>query len=236
MVRYDTLTYRDQPYVKVSPTDRARSSGVPPGELALFYSASGNALIVTFREDLLHRALDRQIARTQAAPTGQPTDAAKPSADRGQAPAAVPPAKPRAWLGSNVGLQIDQKAIEYLMNLSSGEIRDAMQLRAWGNLPILNEWKRRYPKEDPVAVHRRLWHTELVCPGGGRYEWNEQFQTMESTVYGHPGQPKAGPAAPPVLAGFRFADFGLTFEDQGLRAAVSLERRGDKKVEEKPVK
>jgi hypothetical protein len=260
MVRYDALSYHDQPYVKVSPTDRARTSGVPQGELALYYSASGDALILTLREDLLHRALDRQIARAKAKqPADQPGDAAKPVGDSGKAQAGasgvplaasqpvsretradklpVPPtAKSRPWLGSNVGLQLDQQAIEYLMNLSAREIQDGMQLRAWGNLPILNEWKRRYPKEDPVEVHRRLWHTELVCPGGGRYQWNEQFQTMESTVYGHPGQPQKGPAAPPVLAGFRFVDFGLTFEDQGLRAAVSLERRGEKKAEEKQAK
>ncbi len=191
MVRYDTLSYHDQPYVKVSPTDRARTSGGPPGELALYYSASGDALILTLREDLLHRALDRQIARAKAKePADQPADAAKPVGNGGQSQAAGPLAKPRPWLGANVGLQVDQQAIEYLMNLSAREIRDGMQLRAWGNLPILNEWKRRYPKEDPVEVHGRLWHTELVCPGGGRYQWNEQFQTMESTVYGHPGQPQ----------------------------------------------
>jgi hypothetical protein len=224
MVRYDTLSYHDQPYVKVSPTDRARTSGVPQGELALYYSASGDALILTLREDLLHRALDRQIARKVSQET------------RADKPPVPPPAKPRPWLGANVGLQVDQQAIEYLMNLSAREVRDGMQLRAWGNLPILNEWKRRYPKEDPVEVHRRLWHTELVCPGGGRYQWNEQFQTMESTVYGHPGQPQKGPAAPPVLAGFRFVDFGLTFEDQGLRAVVGLERRLENKAEEKQAK
>ena len=249
MVRYDTLSYHDQPYVKVSPTDRARSSGVPPGELAFYYSASGDALIVTFREDLLHRALDRQIARSkakeQAHPPADATPGATSGATAGSSSSVVPgvtagssssPEKPRPWLGSNVGLQIDPRAIEYLANLFTPEFQDGMQLRAWGNLPILNQWKRRYPKEDPVAVHRRLWHTELVCPGGGRYRWNEQFQTMESTVHGHPGQPQKGPAAPPLLAGFRFVDFGLTFEDQGLRAAVALERRPEKKADVKPAK
>ena len=237
MVRYDALSYHDQPYVKVSPTDRARTSGLPPGEVAIYYSASGDALIVTFREDLLHRALDRQIARTKA----KQADAAKGDTAglSSSAESAVgqddhgTPAKPRPWLGSNVGLQVDPRAIEYLAKLFARELQDGMQLRAWGNLPILNEWKRRYPKEDPVEVHRRLWHTELLCPGGGRYQWSEQFQTMESTVYGHPGQPKEGPAAPPLLAGFRFIDFGLTFEDQGLRAVVALERRPEKKAEEK---
>ena len=245
MVRYDTLSYHDQPYVKVSPTDRARSSGVPPGELAFYYSASGDALIVTFREDLLHRALDRQIARAKAKEQANPPADATSGATAGSSSSVVPgatagssssPEKPRPWLGSNVGLQVDPRTIEYLANLLAPEFQIGMQVRAWGNLPILNQWKRRYPKEDPVAVHRRLWHTELVCPGGGRYRWNEQFQTMESTVYGHPGQPQEGPAAPPVLAGFRFVDFGLTFEDQGLRAAVVLEHRPEKKADQKPAK
>ena len=100
-----------------------------------------------------------------------------------------------------------------------------MQASAWGNLPILNEWKRRYPGRDPVDVHRQLWHAELLCPGGGKYVWNEKCGTMESTVYGHPGDPKQGPPAPPVLSSFRKADFGLTFENQGLRARATLERQ-----------
>jgi hypothetical protein len=234
MVRYDTLTYRDQPYVKVSPTERAKTSGMPPGELALYYSASGEALIVTFREDLLKRALDRQIARAKGQSKTDPAaGSAKSSAEGDPAQAAASPAVPRPWLGSNVGLQVDQRTIEYLMKFFAEEIQGGTRLRSWGNLPILNEWKRRYPKEDPVQVHQRLWHTELVCPGGGRYEWNEQFQTMESPVYGHPGRPKTGPATPPLLAAFRFVDFGLTFEDQGLRAAVKLERPAEKGAEKK---
>ena len=47
---------------------------------------------------------------------------------------------------------------------------------------------------------------------------------MESTVYGHPGEPKEGPPAPPVLSGFACGDFGLTLENQGLRARVELHR------------
>ena len=63
------------------------------------------------------------------------------------------------------------------------------------NLPALNEWKRLFPDRDPVAVHREVWGVTLVCPGGGNYVWNEKYATMESTVYGHPGQPKSGPPA-----------------------------------------
>ena len=44
----------------------------------------------------------------------------------------------------------------------------------WGNLPILNEWKRLFPDRDPVEVHQQVWQVELVCPGGGKYVWNEK--------------------------------------------------------------
>ena len=101
-----------------------------------------------------------------------------------------------------------------------------MQTQAWNNLPILNEWKRLYPDRDPVELHERVWKIRLLCPGGGRYVWNDKYQTMESTVYGHPGQPKAGPPAPPVLSTFNAADFGLTLENDGLRGRVELQRAG----------
>ncbi len=102
-----------------------------------------------------------------------------------------------------------------------------MQIRAWSNLPILNEWKRLYPDCDPVELHERVWNIRLICPGGGRYVWNDKYQTMESTVYGHPGEPKKGPLAAVALQQFSSGDFGLAFENQGLRARVSLEKKSD---------
>jgi hypothetical protein len=52
---------------------------------------------------------------------------------------------------------------------------------------------------------------------------------MESTAYGHPGQPKTGPQVPAGLNQFQTANFGLTFEDHGLRARAELNR--DAKVD-----
>jgi len=100
-----------------------------------------------------------------------------------------------------------------------------MQRLAWRSLPILNEWKSLFPDRDPVDVHQRAWKVRLVCPGGGTYVWNDAWKTMESTVYGHPGEPKVGPKAPPALEAIERGDFGLTFEEQGLRARVRLERK-----------
>ena len=101
-----------------------------------------------------------------------------------------------------------------------------MQALAWGNLPILNEYKRLYPAEDPVKLHERLWHTKLIDPAGGIYVWDEQFQTMASTPFGHPAAPKEGPPFPQQLEGFVKAAFGVTFEEQGLRARRSWSARG----------
>jgi hypothetical protein len=207
MVGWESLSYKDQPYVKISPTERAKGQQKELENVTICYSASGDALLVTLNENLLKRAIDRQLART---------------AETKDKPA--PPATEKPWLGSNVGLQVDRKALELVSHLSRNEYEATMQARAWANLPILNEWKRLYPDQDPVELHERVWQIRLICPGGGRYVWNETFQTMESTVYGHPGEPKNGPVAPPLLTEFAHGSFGLTFENQGLRARVSLER------------
>ncbi len=213
MVGWESQVYKDQPYVKVSPTERAKGQHKELENVAIYYSASGDALLVTLHEHVLKRALDRLLAR---APEGK---------DKKAPPAAA--GKP--WLGSNVGLHVDRKALEIVSHLSRDEYQLAMQVRAWGNLPILNQWKRMYPDRDPVELHERVWQIRLICPGGGRYVWNDKWQTMESTVYGHPGEPKSGPPAPPALSEFTSGAFGLTFEHQGLRARISLER--DKDVE-----
>jgi hypothetical protein len=51
---------------------------------------------------------------------------------------------------------------------------------------------------------------------------------MESTVYGHPGQPKAGPEKALPIANITSANLGLTFENDGLSGKIVLERTSDK--------
>jgi len=80
------------------------------------------------------------------------------------------------------------------------------------------------PDKDPVTLHERIWHTRLLCPGGGTYVWNDQLQTMESTIYGNPLQLKDGPAVPAVLQGIQRADFSVAFENGGLHAVMSVDR------------
>ncbi|MCE9592046.1 MAG: hypothetical protein K8S99_16180 [Planctomycetes bacterium] len=215
MTVWETLKHNEQPYVKVSQAGEAR-----PGEnrLAIYYAASADALLLSPSEELIKRALDRRAARAALAKPGAPAVAATQAA----AVQAPPVAKP--WLGSQLCFRVNGNGINLLSGMAGEGYQEAMRTAAWSNIPILNEWHRRYPGQDPVALHEKFWLTRLVCPGGGTYAWNDAWQTMESTVYGHPGQPKDGPAAALPIAAFEQSDMGLTFENNGLRARIELDR------------
>jgi hypothetical protein len=203
---WENITYRNQQYVKVSPTQAAREQSQDmPQELALYYAVSPERLIITLSERLLKESLKRQSAQKEGGKKK--------------------PAPVGAWLGKNANLQADGAVLPILERLAREEYAEEMQMHAWNNIPILNEWKRLFPGKEPVAVHRELWGTTLVCPGGGRYVWNEQWRTMESTLYGHPAQPKAGPGLlRPPLSELAFGNFGLTFENKGVTVSLALER------------
>lgn len=202
---WESRTHAGQEYVKVSAGPKARGLS----KLSIYYVALPDLLVITLGEELLRRAIDRSLARDEAAKAGNPL------------PAPAPP-----WLGKHLCLQVSREFLEFLEAARAGpdSTRSRMRLRSWNNLPILNEWKRRYPEADPAAVYERLSGSRLVCPGGGRYVWNETWKTMESTAFGHPGEPKEGPRDLLPFAGWAFGSFGLTFEDDGLRAACELRR------------
>ena len=204
MLNWESLTYKDEPYVKISPTERAIGGREMVRGMALYYCASGKALTVTLNEDLLKRAIDRDLARRE----------------NGSLANTEPP-----WLGSNLALNVSDRFLKVLASSGRESYQRAMQDRAWSNLAILNEWKRRYADRDPLELHEQLWHESLICPGGGEYVWNDDWQTMESTVYGCPSAPRDGPITSPLLKEIRQGNFGMTFEEQGLRARVELDRK-----------
>ncbi len=204
MTAWDPRTHAGQGYVRVglSETARADAQGRPIDELAVFYAAMPRALIVSINEDVLKRAIDRELARRSG----------------------TAPESPRAWLGSSMCLQFDAQGLELVYGPGAEAYRNTSRLASWSNVRILNEWRRLYPDQDPVEVHRRVWGTELVCPGGGRYEWNDRFRTLTSTVYGCPGDRGSGPTDMGPLTGIRSGNLGLTFEENGLRARTVIER------------
>jgi hypothetical protein len=211
MLEWQIKRHNDQAYVRVALSEKGRADS--PDELdklAIYYASSGGSLTVTLSEAMLKRALDRNLARRSDEIDKKPL---------------TKPARP--LLGENFCVQADKALLKLIEAGFAPEYQRAMQRRAWSNLPILNEWKRRYPNQDPVALHEEFWQRQLICPGGGKYRWNEEWQTMESTVYGHPGAPKEGPTLPPALSDLAFGNFGITFEENGLRARVALERDGE---------
>ena len=202
MTVWENLDYNGRAYVKVSANQGAREEGELTN-VFVYYAVTPNSLVVTLSEPVLKHALDRHKAQLDAGSNAPPT---------------------YPWLGSNVCFRINQSFVPMLEALLRDEFRPAQQRLAWSNLPILNEWKRRFPKQDPVGLHEQFWQTKLICPGGGRYVWNDEWQTMESTVYGHPGQPKPGPEKALPVANITTANLGLTFENDGLSAKVVLDR------------
>jgi len=209
MLLWETKDYRGLPYVKISPSGEARRNAEELENVAVYYSASGDSLVLTLSEPLLKRSLDRRLA-------GQ--DKSKPTATDKK------PAEQVSWTGENMGMQVRQEFLQLLEHGLDQGYRNQMRSLSWGNLSILNEWKQRYPDADPVQLHQRFWQRKLVCPGGGKYVWNEQWQTMESTVFGHPGDPKPGVGFPSQLKQVKFGNLGLTFEESGLRARLELKR------------
>jgi hypothetical protein len=209
MTTWENLEYHNQAYVKVSSPQSPGGDGAVTN-VSIYYAVTPRSLVLTLSEAVLKRALDRQQAELAVR---------NPATNTAQLP---------QWLGTNLCLRIDQTFVPTLEALFRDEFRPAQQRLAWSNLPILNEWKHRYPDQDPVRLHQRFWQTKLVCPGGGRYVWNEQWQTMESTVYGHPGQPKSGPENILPIGNITSANLGVSFENQGLSAKVVLERTAGK--------
>ncbi|MCC6683204.1 MAG: hypothetical protein IT445_20095 [Phycisphaeraceae bacterium] len=200
MTAWETLTYHDTSYVKVSeaPQSRAQRQAEIGGDFAFYYAATGKALIISLSETVLQHAIDRQLD--------------------GPGDNGAPP-----WLGSNFAVHADADVVPLLSQVMGEGYQGQLQQQAFANLPILNEWRRLYPDQDPVKLHQRLWHMRLISPGGGSYEWNEQDQTMQSVIFGHPGAPKEGPATMQALQGIRAGDFGVTLDDGGLHAAIELD-------------
>ena len=225
MTNWESLEYRGQPYVRITPTARGRPSTENGREFKpqLLYAASGKLFFLTPSESVLKRALDRQAMLEEAnKDTGKNNSSVADGASK--QPAGDKLRESRPWLGENVGLQVDRQLLPLLATAFGEQFQQWMQTQAWNNLPILNEWHTLYPDQDPVDVHEQIWKERLICPGGGKYIWNDEWKTMESTIYGHPGVPKLGPGVPPELFKFRFGNFGVTFEEQGLRARLMLDR------------
>ena len=201
MTLWTSKSYKKQGYVKITPgkglTDDLIKEGSAP--IALYYVPSPRLLTISLSEEMIHRAIDRNLLNREE------------NASNIRA----------SWAGNSTALQAS-KPITSIFDLSMGQnFINGLQRKSWKNLHVLNEWRVQLKEMDALAYHRKVWHTDLSCPGGGEYRWNQMFQTYESTVFGHPANPKA-PKDFSVLGGWKAIDLGLNFEKDGLRVQASV--------------
>lgn len=196
MLRWEDQTKGEQRYMQIT------SDGNSDNEPSIFYGTTSSAFVISLNEEALLRALARDAA-------GRADPEARIEG---------------AWIGESLGFEIGLEGLRIYELFEQDSLQKRLRHASWDNLPILNEWKRRYPERDPVAVHTELWGDTLRCPGGGEYVWNPADHTIESTVFGHPGAQKKGVDIPPILQGVQLLRFGLTFEHDGLRSRVELLR------------
>ena len=168
---------------------------------SLFYATTPSELILSFHQPTLLAAMAREEARKGATAT------------------------PAVWDGAHAGLVLREHGLALAQVLFGEEVGKQLQRESWRNLPILNEWRRLHPELDPLVLHERVFRERLVCPGGGAYAWNEEWRTMESSVFGHPGAPKPGIRRPQAWDDLAAARFALEFESDGLRVHAELERK-----------
>jgi hypothetical protein len=128
---------------------------------------------------------------------------------------------------SNMALSLNTDALRIFESLGSEFRTDASRARAWSNIFILNELRRLFPDKDPQAIYETFWKASLATAETGTYTWNDEWQTMESSLWGHPGQQKNPSMAVGVLEKIKRADLALTFENGGLRVRAGYERWAD---------
>jgi hypothetical protein len=165
---------------------------------SIHYATLPDAWILSLREDVLLAAM----ARRDSAP-----DDAAP-----------------AWLGESAALHLDRGALELARALGAEEAQRRARATAYGPIALLDDWRRRFPGSDAAELYHALFGVRLVDPTGAAYVWDEAWETHASPAFGHPAQPRVGPAWPSLFDGLESVDLGVTFEADGLRARARLAR------------
>jgi hypothetical protein len=197
-----------RPYVAVEPNDDGGWEDTP----SLYYAIVPGRFVLSFREDVVQRALTR-------------TEPLAADAEEGVGLAPTPQVGQSYFVRFAEGFR-DVLAVGFV----EAELQSALRRRAFSALPILNELHRVAPAEDPENLLLELFGATVRCPGGGRFVWNEEHQTYESTVFGCPAVPRAGEALPSGLQSIRELWATLRFErlderTHALHVHARVERR-----------
>lgn len=211
MTVWETFEHQGTAYVRIKPGPQllAGRNQMVSEDHALYYAATARSLVFSPSEKVIHRAIER------ANKLSHPGESI--------APELLDNAR---WLGQSVNLQLDGAWLPALQRIAAANFSQEMCRASWRNIPILNEWKRAFPDDEPQATHTAFFKRQLECPAGGEYFWDERRQSMVSSVCGPPGtdsQPEL--RLPLPYRDLKSAVFGLTFEQNGLRAKVLIHRQ-----------
>lgn len=168
-------------------------------DISVHYAPMAKALLICLDEKMLHAAIEREQQPEEK------VDAT--TADTQQ-----------LFFHAN-----PQFLISSFYKLNNASFEDVRQSQSWNALPILNEWKRLHPDQDPVAFHQSHYATTIDCPGGNGYRWNDEAMTMESVAYGHPTGAKLEGKPLVWLNSFTRLRSALSFENDGLRVRAKLD-------------
>ena len=194
LVTWETRQHGQHSYIRVQGDERQAIGGI-----TIFYAPMKGALLVALDEEVLKRAMDREVAGLPAALADQ-----------------LPPAR-------HLLAEISPAELTALRELMDDRnLTRQAQEESWKALPVLNEWHRRQPAADPVKLEAERFATDVFCPGGKGYRWNAAAMTMESVAYGHPTAPREDAAPPALLTKFQNLRTALDFADDGLRVRASL--------------
>ena len=202
MTVWSNHSHKGQGYVKIAPGKGLEDSLVKEGSapIALYYVPTAKLLTVSLSEKMIQQVIDRSLLRRD--------NVTLPTAN---------------WGGMSTAF-LASKPIPSIFNLAMGQNTfTGLQRKSWNNLHALNEWRIVLNKKDSVAYHQKVWQTDLLCPGGGKYVWNEKFKTYESTVFGHPANAKL-PKTISIFGTWNEVDCSVNFENDGLRVKAKLQR------------
>jgi hypothetical protein len=168
--------------------------------MSLFYATTPEALILSLNEETLLAAMERHEHRRSGAEPAQ---------------AATWPGPASGSRSTDPGPCASWRCSKRRMALASTLRRVLVPQPAHPH-----GMARALADRDPVEVHESLFRERLECPGGGSYVWDETWQTMKSTVFGHPVRPKPARSGRRKWNDLARASFALT-----LRGTTDFERR-----------
>lgn len=183
-------------------------------EAALYYASTPGGWVLSMREEMIHRALDRRAASKVAAEAPD---------DGGPVDAAPTVHSPLLRSDSSVSFEISQGGLRAIELLTGDEVGREHLYSSWRNLDVLDSLARHFPDRDPVATYRHLFGTDLQCPSGGEYVFDPRVGGFASSKLGAPGFAPREVPLPVDLRALAGGAFSMTFEeDDGLRVRAAV--------------